>query len=123
NNSSVKWLPGQEAGAVKALEATFGLGESETRYLEQAARGHGLLLAGRQRIRLEVRATPVEHRLATSDPEEVAAIDAEELRSGTGEAVRGWVAEVASGRAGCLHRVVNLEGDWLAGEATAGVEL
>ena len=124
NNSSVKWLPGQEAGAVKALGATFGLGESETRYLEAAARGHGLLLAGRQRIRLEVRATPVEHRLATSEPEEVATIDAEELRSGAAEAVRGWVAEVATGRAaGCRHRVVDLEGDWLAGEATAGVEL
>jgi len=124
NNSSIKWLPGQEASAVKALGSTFGLGESETRYLEGAARGHGLLLAGRQRIRLEVRATPLEHRLATSDPEEVVAIDAEELRSGAGEAVRAWVAEVATGRAaGCLHRVVDLEGDWLAGEATVGVEL
>ena len=109
---------------MKALGATFGLGESETRYLEGAARGHGLLVAGRQRIRLEVRATPVEHRLATSDPEEVAAIDAEELRSGAGKSVRAWVAEVAAGRAaGCRHRVVDLEGDWLAGEATAGVEL
>jgi hypothetical protein len=124
NNSSVKWLPGQEPAGVKALGATFGLGESETRYLEGAARGHGLLLVGRQRIRLEVRATPVEHRLATSDPEEVAAIDAEELRSGAEKAVRGWVVEVATGRAaGCRHRVVDLEGDWLAGEATAGVEL
>src|SRR5207245_2141225 len=58
NNSSVKWLPGQEPAGVKALGATFGLGEAETRYLEGAPRGHGLLLSGRQRIRLEVRATP-----------------------------------------------------------------
>ena len=48
----------------------------------------------------------------------------QELRSGAGKAVRAWVAQVASGRAaGCRHRVVDLEGDWLAGEATAGVEL
>ena len=115
-------------------------------------------MAGRQHVALEVRATPEEHRLATSNPEELPRIDAEEIRRGVKEAVGALVAalavslrrldpeplkDVAAGAAletlaaevehrqvsgtgsllACRHRLHDVDGDWLAGQATASAEL
>lgn len=147
NNSAIKWLPGQEAGALPAIASTFGLTEAETKFLGSCSRGQGLTLAGRQRVRLEVRAVPEEHRLATSDPDEVARIDAEELTSAADGVVAAWVAcaagaggdagAVATGKAlgdleaqepareclACRHQVVAVEGEWMGGHASASAEL
>lgn len=151
NNSAIKWLPGQEEGAVRHVAQTFGLTEAEARFIAGCPRGQGVFMAGRQRVRLEVRATPAEHRLATSDPEEIARIDAEEIRLGAEAAVGaylgllggaggdpeavvtagalaalgspGGVARPAGLPLACRHRITQLDGDWMAGQATAGVEL
>jgi type IV secretory pathway VirB4 component len=131
NNSAMRWLPGQEEAALRQVAETFGLTEVERTFLAGCPRGQGLFLAGRQRCRLEVRATPIEHRLATSDPDELAAIDAEEIRAGAEAAAAAYVAELAageasgSGRAGlaCRHRLSELDGDWLAGVASGLLEL
>jgi len=79
NNSAIRWLPGQEAQALPLIAKTFGLTEADTRFLTTAARGHGLLVFGRQRVRLGVVATPGEHRLCTSDPEELAVLERQDL--------------------------------------------
>ncbi|HLI57068.1 MAG TPA: hypothetical protein VKY26_08575 [Actinomycetota bacterium] len=150
NNSAIRWLPGQEEGALPHVAQTFGLTSAESKFLAGCSRGQGLFLAGRQRCRLEVRATPIEHRLATSDPEELARIDAEEIRAGAERAVGACVGLLAGAegdpeaaatgvalellrrqrgeRAGggglaCRHRLVGIEGDWMAGSAEAEVEL
>ena len=148
NSSAIKWLPGQEEGAVSDVAGTFGLTEAERRFVAGCSQGQGLFMAGRQRVRLEVRATPIEHRLATSNPEEIAGIDREEIRRGAEAAIGGYLgllagaggdpAGVATGAAlvalpvpavgrrpalACRHRIGGVEGDWMAGRATAGVEL
>ncbi len=106
-----------------------------------------MLLTGRQRVRLAVRATPEEHRLCTSDPDEVARIDAEEIAAAAEGAasaflgclagLSGDAAAVATGAAlalleavpatdvplACRHRLVEARGEWMAGSATAGVEV
>jgi hypothetical protein len=150
NNSAIRWLPGQEEAALPHVAETFGLTSTERKFLAGCPRGQGLFLAGRQRCRLEVRATPIEHRLATSDPDELAGIDAEEIRVGAESAVGGCVAflagadgdpaSVATGTAldalrrlsgerarggalACRHRLVGVEGDWMAGQASGDVEL
>jgi hypothetical protein len=148
NNSAIKWLPGQEEGALRHVAETFGLTEAERRFVAGCARGQGLFLGGRQRVRLEVRASALEHRLATSDPEEIAHIDAEEIRLGAERAIGSYVGLLAgaggdpsgvatggalgalagSGKGGspplvCRHRIAEVDGDWMAGRATAGVEL
>ena len=150
NNSAIKWLPGQEEGAVREVAETFGLTEAERKFVAGCSQGHGLFMAGRQRVRIEVRATPIEHRLATSNPEEIAGIDRQEIRRGAEMAIGGYLgllagaggeaAGVATGSAltalpvaargrrpgpalACRHRIADVEGDWMAGRATAGVEL
>jgi hypothetical protein len=77
NNSAIKFVPGQETQLAE-LALALGLPDTDRAWLASAPRGQGLYLLGRQRTRLDVQATTAEHRLCTSDPEEVAAIEAAE---------------------------------------------
>ena len=130
NNSAIRWLPGQEEAALPRVAETFRLTGPERRFLAGCARGQGLYLAGRQRCRLEVRVTAAEHRLATSDPDELARIDAEELRTGAEAAAAAWVAELTAEcgrgegqRLASRHQLAALDGDWMAGRARGVLEL
>ena len=147
NNSAIKWLPGQEDKAIDGVAKAFGLSASERRFLLGCKRGEGLILAGRQRVRIRVEVTPEEHRLATSDPDELARIDAEEVRSAAESAVAGWArclagvdadpTEAAAGRelatltartnrtppGACSWEVLDAAGDWMAGRASAEAQL
>ena len=147
NNSAIKWLPGQEDEAIDGVAKAFGLRASERRFLLGCNQGEGLLLAGRQRVRIRVEVTPEEHRLATSDPDELVRIDAEEVRSAAESAVARWarcvsgidadLAEAATGHElaaltaraapssplACSWEVVDAAGDWMAGHASADAQL
>jgi hypothetical protein len=147
NNSAIKWLPGQEDKAIDGVAKAFGLSASERRFLLGCKRGEGLLLAGRQRVRIRVEVTPEEHRLATSDPDELARIDAEEVHSAAESAVARWArcvagldADLAAAVTGpelaaltarvlpkapltCSWEVVDATGDWMAGQASADAQL
>lgn len=57
---------------------TFRLSDAEVMILRNAGRGEGLLLCGEARVALEVRVPPAWHRFMTTDPAEVAALEAEE---------------------------------------------
>jgi hypothetical protein len=59
------------------LARAFNLSEGERSYLLTCDRGQGILVVGTERAALQVVASEPEHRLATSDPAELAAMGKE----------------------------------------------
>ncbi|MEX2556591.1 MAG: DUF87 domain-containing protein, partial [Actinomycetota bacterium] len=77
-NASHKILLGQEPQAIEAMGRVFGLSEGERSFLLTCSRGEGVLILGTERAAVRVIASEQEHLLATSDPAELAAIEARE---------------------------------------------
>jgi conjugal transfer ATP-binding protein TraC len=76
-NSALKLLLRQDASAVDRVAATLKLSEGERDLLLRCGKGQGLLCTPETRVAVEILAAPAEHRLITSDPREVAAIERE----------------------------------------------
>jgi type IV secretory pathway VirB4 component len=74
-NAAHQVLLGQEAQQIDALARVFNLSEGERNYLLTCDRGQGILAMGTERAALQVVASEAEHRLATSDPRELAGLD------------------------------------------------
>jgi type IV secretory pathway VirB4 component len=74
-NAAHQVLLGQEAQEIDALARVFNLSEGERNYLLTCDRGQGILAMGTERAALQVVASEAEHRLATSDPRELAGLD------------------------------------------------
>lgn len=77
-NAAHQVLLGQSPQAMEALARAFNLSEGEQSYLLTCDRGQGILAVGTERAALHVVASEAEHRLATSDPAEIAALEGEE---------------------------------------------
>jgi type IV secretory pathway VirB4 component len=77
-NAAHQVLLGQSPQAMEALARAFNLSEGERSYLLTCDRGQGILAVGTERAALQVVASGAEHRLATSDPAEIAALGEEE---------------------------------------------
>jgi hypothetical protein len=77
-NAAHQVLLGQSPQAMEALARAFNLSEGEQSYLLTCDRGQGILAVGTERAALQVVASEAEHRLATSDPAEIAAMQGEE---------------------------------------------
>ncbi len=77
-NAAHQVLLGQSPQAMEALARAFNLSEGEQSYLLTCDRGQGILAVGTERAALQVVASEAEHRLATSDPAEIAALEGEE---------------------------------------------
>ena len=60
------------------VSEAFGLTDGERAFLASAPRGHGLLVAGAQRVAFEAIASPAEYDMATTSPEFLAARDDED---------------------------------------------
>ena len=73
-NAATQVLLGQAPQAVAALADAFRLSEGERAFLVGARRGEGILAAGTERVAFQATASPAEHRLITSDPAELAAL-------------------------------------------------
>ena len=73
NNSSVKLLLGQDSTTIDPITAAFKLSASERQYLLGCGKGEGLIFARQGHVGLKVEGSPLEHRLATTDPRELAA--------------------------------------------------
>lgn len=73
SNSSVQFLMKQSTSSVPALAETFYLSEGERQLLVTADVGGGIFFAGQNHVALRVVASPEEHRVITSDPEELMA--------------------------------------------------
>jgi len=73
-NAAQQVLLGQSPQAMEALARAFNLSAGEQSYLLTCDRGQGILAVGTERAALQVVASEAEHRLATSDPAEIAAM-------------------------------------------------
>jgi type IV secretory pathway VirB4 component len=71
-NAAHQVLLGQSPQAMEALGRAFNLSAGEQSYLLTCDRGQGILSVGTERAALQVVASEAEHRLATSDPAELA---------------------------------------------------
>jgi len=80
-NAATQVLLGQAPQAVAALADAFRLSEGERAFLVGARRGEGILAAGTERVAFQATASPEEHRLITTSPEFLAALEAEERNS------------------------------------------
>ena len=72
-NAALKLLMKQDAAIIDPVVAAFQLSSEERQFLLAAGRGEGLFFARGSHVALKVEASPVEHRLATTAPREVAA--------------------------------------------------
>lgn len=70
-NSSIQLLMKQSTAAVDKIADTFYLSEGEKRLLLSADKGEGLFFAGQNHVAIKVLASPDEHHLITTNPQEV----------------------------------------------------
>jgi hypothetical protein len=80
-NAATQILLRQASQAVDEITHTFDLSMGERQFLLSANRGQGLLSTGTQRVAFQSIASPVEHRLVTSDPKFLATLQDSETNS------------------------------------------
>ncbi len=73
SNSSIQVLLKQAPASIDRIGQIFNLSEGEKRLLLAAGIGQGLFFAGNTHVALKVVASPEEHQLITSNPEEILA--------------------------------------------------
>ncbi len=76
-NSSLQLLLKQAPSAVESLVKNFNLTEGEKYVLLNAGVGQGVFFAGDQHVAIQVIASTGEHKLVTSNPEEILAVNSE----------------------------------------------
>lgn len=72
-NSALKLLLKQDASSIEAVDRSFRLTGEERAFLLGAGKGEGLLSARGARVALRIEGSPLEHRIATTAPRELAA--------------------------------------------------
>ncbi len=70
-NSSIQMLLKQHPAAIDKVVETFYLSEGEKRFLLSAGIGEGLFFAGANHVAIKVMASEAEHKLITTNPEEL----------------------------------------------------
>lgn len=70
-NSSIQILLKQHPAAIDRVAETFYLSEGEKRLLLSADLGEGLFFAGANHVSIKIKASEKEHRLITTNPEEI----------------------------------------------------
>lgn len=70
-NSSIQVLFRQSPVAIDSLGATFNLSEGEKAFLLSTPPGNGLFFAGANHVSIDVKASPTEHIMVTSNPVEL----------------------------------------------------
>ena len=78
-NSSMTLLLKQSSSAVDLLADIFKLTSAEKKLLNRFPVGQGLFFAGRNHIQIQVVASPTEHDLITTSPDELVALKNKEL--------------------------------------------
>jgi conjugal transfer ATP-binding protein TraC len=76
NNSSLQILLKQSPAAVDAVAGTFRLTSEEKKRLTQFPVGQGLFFAGMNHIHIKIDASPTETELITTNPQQLAALNA-----------------------------------------------
>jgi len=81
-NAATKVLKKQDRTSADAITSRFQLTGGERQRLLTFAKHEALLLSGGKRVIIHVEASPLEHRLATTDPRELARrLEQEQMRS------------------------------------------
>ncbi len=70
-NSSIQVLLKQHPAAIDQVAQTFYLSEGEKRLLLAAGLGEGLFFAGHNHVYIKIKASEEEHKLITTNPEEI----------------------------------------------------
>jgi hypothetical protein len=78
-NSSIQILLKQHPAAIDRVAETFYLSEGERRLLLAADIGEGLFFAGTNHVAIKIKASQSEHKLITTDPEEILRLKEEGL--------------------------------------------
>jgi conjugal transfer ATP-binding protein TraC len=76
-NSSIRILLKQHPAAIEQIGEAFYLSEGEKQYLLGADIGEGIFFAGQSHVAIKVIASPQEHKLITSNPEDLLAMKKE----------------------------------------------
>ena len=71
SNASIQFLMKQSTSSIPILTQTFYLSEGERQLLVTSDVGEGIFFAGQNHVALRVIASPQEHQVITSDPEEI----------------------------------------------------
>ena len=82
-NTATKILLKQDTTVIDAISEKFKLNEAETRFLRVAAVGTALLIAENLRVPIHIQASPEEHRIITTKPDELL----EMIKKGGGPAI------------------------------------
>ena len=70
-NSSIQLLMKQSTAAIEKLSNIFHLSQGESRYLLSCGVGEGLFFAGQNHVAMKVLASPQEHSLITTKPQDI----------------------------------------------------
>lgn len=70
-NASIQFLMKQSTASIPVLAETFYLSEGERQLLVSSDVGEGIFFAGTNHVALRVVASPEEHRIITTNPEEI----------------------------------------------------
>ncbi|MCX7589731.1 MAG: ATP-binding protein [Patescibacteria group bacterium] len=70
-NSAIQLLLKQAPATIDSVGKTFNLTEAEKDFLLNAKVGTGLFFAGRQHVAIQIIASPFEHKIITTNPEEL----------------------------------------------------
>ncbi len=84
-NSSIQILLKQHPAAIDKVAETFYLSEGEKRLLLSADKGEGLFFAGANHVSIKIKASDKEHRLITTNPEELLKMREEDARKAAGQ--------------------------------------
>lgn len=76
-NAAMQILLKQAPSAVESLQKAFNLTEGEKYLLLNASVGQGVFFAGRKHVAIQIVASPKEHEIITTNPEELAKREAE----------------------------------------------
>lgn len=71
SNSAIVVLMKQVESSIDLVGKTFGLSEGEKSKLLSASKGEGIFFAGRNHVWIEVKASEEEHKVITTNPEEI----------------------------------------------------
>ncbi|MFZ2664256.1 MAG: ATP-binding protein, partial [Patescibacteria group bacterium] len=82
-NSSIQMLLKQHPAAIDKVADTFYLSEGERRFLLSAGIGEGLFFAGANHVAIKVMASEAEHKLITTNPEEILRLRREREEQGS----------------------------------------
>ena len=83
-NASMQILLKQSASAVEVLSSVFRLTSEEQKRLSQFPVGQGLFFAGQNHVHIQIIASPTESGLITTNPQQVAAMQAGEINQAQG---------------------------------------